>query len=477
MPPQAFTQGVSLSELVSALSFALDISEGQPTGHAIRCCWIGHHIGQQIGLSQRDLSDLYYTLLLKDVGCSSNAARICELYLADDIALKHDFKRINDSLPQILRFILARTGVKANLAERFRALLNIAMNGGEIASSLFQTRCQTGAGIIRKMRFSESVAQGVHDLDEHWNGKGQPAQLAGEAISIYGRIALIAQIADVFYSDGGPGAALAELRKRCGTWFDPTLVEACEMASRRPGFWEALDAPDLAQKVIALSPGDERVPIDDDYLDDVAAAFANVVDAKSPYTSGHSDRVALISDLVAEALGMDETRRRKIRRAALLHDIGKLGVSNEILDKAGKLNESEWASVRHHPTLGETILSRILAFSELSRIAGAHHERLDGCGYPRGLRSLDIDLDTRIVTIADVFDALTADRPYRAALSISTAFEIMEKDVGSALDPACFAALKRGMASLEQTASAQATVRPEAPACIPETTMKTAVGF
>jgi HD-GYP domain-containing protein (c-di-GMP phosphodiesterase class II) len=446
-------EGVGLSELVSALSYALDISEGHPTGHCVRSCWIGFHIGREIGLPQAELSHLYYTLLLKDVGCSSNAARICNLYLADDIALKHDFHLVNDSLPQILRFILSRTGLKANLAERFKALLNIAMNGGAIVNELFQTRCQTGAEIVRQMRFPEPVAQGVMDLDEHWNGQGHPAGLKGEAISLSARIALVAQIADVFYASAGAQGALAELRVRSGTWFEPRLVDACERAASTPGFWTMLDSPELSLAVIDLSPSDERLPIDDDYLDDVAAAFAKVVDAKSPFTNGHSERVALFTDLIAEALGLDDQYRRRLKRAALLHDIGKLGVSNQILDKPGRLDEAEWAAVRHHPALGEIILSRIGAFRELSRIAGAHHERLDGKGYPRGLTGDAIDLDIRIVTTADIFDALTAERPYRAAMPVSKAFEIMAGDVGTAIDAVCFEALQRAVMQLDRMAA------------------------
>lgn len=445
--------GIRLSEMVAALSYALDISEGHPTGHCVRACWIGYAIGREIGLGEEDLANLYYTILLKDVGCSSNAARICQLYLADDIALKQDFHLVNDSLPQILRFILSRTGMKSKLSERFRALLNIAMNGGSIATELFQTRCQTGAEIVRQMRFPESVARGVMDLDEHWNGGGHPNRAEGEEISLFARIALVAQVADVFHASSGAETALAELGQRSGTWLEPRLVEACSRAARRPGFWAMLDSPELALAVADLLPEARRHPIDDDYLDDIAAAFAKVVDAKSPFTRGHSERVALFTDMIAEQLGLDDARRRRLKRAALLHDIGKLGVSNQILDKPDRLDEAEWAAIRHHPALGEKILSRIAAFEELSVIAGAHHERLDGRGYPRGLRAEAIGLDTRIVTVADIFDALTAERPYRTALPVSRAVEIMAADVGTAIDPDCFAALVRAIALLEKAAA------------------------
>ncbi|MBA3447991.1 MAG: HD domain-containing protein [Pseudaminobacter sp.] len=444
---------IRLTELVGALSHALDITEGQPVGHGVRCCWIGFHIGREIGLDEAALLDLYYTLLLKDVGCSSNAARICKLYVVDDLAFKRDFKTVGDSLPQVLRFVLSHTGMKAGLSERFRAIVNIFANGGEIARELIETRCQSGADIVRQMRFPEPVAQGILDLDEHWNGKGHPQGLKGREIALNGRIALIAQVADIFHTSAGRVQALEELRRRSGSWFDPELVEALERAARAPGFWTMLNSPDLDLAVAALEPTHEKQEVDDEYLDDIAAAFAKVVDSKSPYTSGHSERVALFTDMIAEKLGLPDDRRRWLKRAALLHDIGKLGVSNEILDKPAKLDAAEWAAMKNHSMLGEDILSRIGAFRELARIAGTHHERLDGKGYPRGLAGAQISAETRIVTTADIFDALTADRPYRAALPASAAFEIMTQDVGTAVDPRCLEALKAAMDHLDQAAA------------------------
>ena len=182
---------------------------------------------------------------------------------------------------------------------------------------------------------------------------------------------------------------------------------------------------------------------------DIADGFAQVIDAKSAHTSGHSKRVALVSDLIATELGMEARRKRWLVRAALLHDIGKLGVSNEVLDKPAKLDPDEWAAMKSHTTLGAMILSRVEAFRGLAAIARDHHEKLDGSGYPNGLRADDIDLETRIVTVSDIFDALTAERPYRAAMPIDQALSIMAKDVGKALDPACFDALLRSLQHLK----------------------------
>jgi len=447
--PSPIAAGLKLAELISALSHALDITEGQPEGHCVRCCWIGMHVGRTVGLSDAQQWELYYTLLLKDLGCSSNAARICELYLTDDLDFKRDFKHVGDSLPQVVRFVLQHTGLKSGLAERFRSVLNIFRNGPEYSQELIQTRCQRGAEIARLLRFSEGVAAGIYSLDEHWNGQGKPDQLQGEAIPIYARIALLAQVVDVFHTADGRNAAMDEVRRRAGQWFDPALAAAMESVAKDDAFWTTLGGNGIETAVLALEPAAHVVPLDEDYLDDIAAAFGQVVDSKSPYTSGHSARVALYTDLIGEALGLSLERRRWLKRGALLHDVGKLGVSNSVLDKAGKLDEAEWAAVRDHARLTESILSKIHAFSELARIAGAHHERLDGNGYPRGLKADEIAMETRIITTADIFDAITAERPYRGAVPIPQTLEMMAKTVGTALDPLCFDALKRAMERLQ----------------------------
>ena len=297
---------IRLAELLSALCHALDMTEGQPAGHCVRCCWIGMHIGREIGLADAELRDLYYTLLLKDLGCSSNAARICQLYLTDDLSFKHDFKRIDGSLPQALRFVLAHTGLQAGLAERFRALINIFQNGGEIARELIETRCQRGAEIARKMRFDETVAQGIQNLDEHWDGGGMPSGLRGPAIPIYARIALMAQVIDVFHTANGAAAARQEVSHRSGTWFDPQLAKAFASVAARPEFWRTLSSENLQEAIFALEPAQSAATVDEDYLDDIAAAFAQVIDSKSPYTSGHSDRVTVFTDLIAEELGLSD---------------------------------------------------------------------------------------------------------------------------------------------------------------------------
>jgi len=436
-------QSLKLSELMGALSHALDITEGQPEGHCVRCCWIGMHIGQRLGLPTEQLWELYYTLLLKDLGCSSNASRICELYLTDDLSFKRDFKWVDGSLPQVLRFVLRHTGPAAGLIDRLKAMSGILSNGDQIAQELTLTRCTRGADIARQLRFSEGVAQGIHSLDEHWNGQGRPEGLAGSAIPLFSRIALLAQVVDVVHCADGQAAAKAEVQHRRGKWFDPELVDAFLAVASTAPFWATLNAADLEAQVFAMEPGGHEAVLDEDYLDDIAEAFGQVVDAKSPFTAGHSARVGLYTALLGESMEIPEARRRWLKRGALLHDVGKLGVSNAILDKPGKLDEAEWAAVRRHAVYTESILGRILSFDELARVSAAHHERLDGGGYPRGLKAADIALETRIITTADIFDAITAERPYRGAVPVDKTLAIMADTVGTAIDANCFAHLKK----------------------------------
>ncbi|QPQ54801.1 HD-GYP domain-containing protein [Allosphingosinicella flava] len=433
---------LSLAELLGAFSYALDITEGQPEGHCVRACWIGTHVGQEIGLAGEALRDLYYTVLLKDLGCSSNAARICQLYLADDLSFKRDFKFVGNGIKDALAFVFSHTGRGAPLRMRTGAILNILRNGPEIARDLIATRCDRGANIARRLRFSEAVAEGIYALDEHWDGSGKPDGLVGEAIPLFARIALLAQVADVFHHNAGRDAAIAEVTRRSGTWFDPALVRAFLSVARNEEFWRALASPLLEARLLELEPAQQAVPVDEDYLDAIAAAFGEVVDAKSPYTGGHSVRVADYADAIAERIGIDAGRRRWLRRGALLHDIGKLGVSNMILDKPGRLDESEWAMMRDHAVHTQAILGRVAAFRDLAPIAAAHHERLDGTGYPKRLTDAEIAPETRIITVCDFYDALTADRPYRAAMPVEQALAIIGDSVGAAVDRDCFEALK-----------------------------------
>ncbi|TPE47516.1 HD-GYP domain-containing protein [Maribrevibacterium harenarium] len=445
MPTTDLNVHIPLSELMLSLTTALDMTEGQPPEHCIRCCWIGMNIGQRLGLDEKQRYDLFFTLLLKDAGCSSNAARICELYLTDDQEFKKNFKTVGTSLSSVLNFVIRNTGTGTSWLKRISTTIDILKNGGDYAQELIETRCSRGADVARELRFSEDVADGIASLDEHWDGEGRPLQLSGQEIPLYSRIALLAQVVDVFQQEEGFAAALAEVQSRSGTWFDPELVSILTQLMSDPSFVATINSSDIRKQVLTLAPAQTQVLLDDDYFDCIVAAFGKIVDAKSPYTSGHSQRVGVYAGLIAQELGLDENEIKWVERAALLHDVGKLGVSNSILDKPGKLDAVEWQAVQAHASFTETILEQITPLKPLARIAASHHEKLDGTGYPRGLPAEEIPLITRIITTADIFDAISAERPYRGAMPISKTLAIMEENLHTAIDERCFRALQKAL--------------------------------
>ncbi|TCD06945.1 HD domain-containing protein [Erythrobacteraceae bacterium CFH 75059] len=431
---------ISFGDVAGAFSYALDLTEGQPAGHAVRCCYIAGRVAERLGADPAQTAHVHYTALLKDLGCSSNAARIAELYLADDRTFKRRWKTVPPGLPSTLRFVFRETGASASWTRRIGAVANILRHGDEIAQDMILARCTRGAEIARSLRRDEAVAQGIYHLDEHWNGTGRPDGLTGQAIPLGARLALLAQVADVFHQTGGRVAAQDEVARRAGTWLDPEAARAFASLAEDEAFWRDLESPLIDALVAARAPV-EDAPVDDDWLDAITLAFGQVIDAKSPYTAGHSGRVARYAEDLARQMGVPADRIRPLRRAAALHDIGKLGVSSAVLDKPGTLTEAEWVEMREHAAHTNRILGRIGVLSDMADLAAAHHERLDGTGYPLGLRGEQIRVETRIITTCDFYDALTADRPYRAAMPRQRALEVMAAEVGRAVDPACFAAL------------------------------------
>jgi len=278
--------------------------------------------------------------------------------------------------------------------------------------------------------------------DEHWDGHGKPAGLRGQEISLPGRIVALAQTAEVFFAMGGPQAAADVGRRRSGTWFDPALVAALERIAADAAFWRLVASPDVTAHVAAFEPAERVVHADDDRLDLIAEAFARVVDAKSPFTSRHSERVAETAVGIASVLGLGPGERRDLRRAGLLHGLGKLGVPNSVLDKPGRLTPAEWELIRRHPAHTAEVLAHVECLRPIAGTAASHHERLDGSGYHRGLEAGSLPLPARILAVADVYDALAHDRPYHAAMPLERVFEILDADAGTRLDRRSIAALR-----------------------------------
>jgi HD-GYP domain-containing protein (c-di-GMP phosphodiesterase class II) len=437
------TDSIRTSELISALSYALDLTEGRSMGHSVRTCVMGMRLAQHIGLSMEEQADLYYALLLKDAGCSSNSSRLFHILNADEIRAKRDVKTTDWTKVgfESLNFALTHVATESPLPQRMWKLLQVAATQQADSRDLVKIRCERGSYIAKKLGFSDAVAEGIHSLDEHWNGGGYPNHLLGEEIPMFSRIANLCQTLEVFYEARGEEDALDAVQARSGRWFDPELVAATMSLSKQGILWLGLDSKDLLENVLVMEPEERRLIADDATVDSICLAFADIIDAKSPFTYQHSNGVADAAMDIAIHFGMNEFEKKQLRRAALMHDIGKLSVPNSILEKPGKLTDEEWQIVRDHPYYTFQILKRVPAFKSFSSDAAAHHERLDGSGYWRRLSGDSISTVARILSVADVFDALRAKRPYRDALPLEKVFSIMRKESPKALDLPCLEAL------------------------------------
>ena len=436
---------VTLAEILSALSFALDITEGARPGHSVRACLLGMRLGRQIGLPDQALADLYYALLLKDIGCSSNSARMASAFNADDQVVKQHFKfidreKLGKPNREALAFVWSNVAPTASVWNRLRQVYRVIRSPGDLTAEVIEARCERGAAILHKLGMGIETCAAVYSLDEHWNGHGLPDHLVAYDIPLLGRICAVAQHLDLFCSEFGPAKALATLAERSGSWYDPDLLRAVESLHQQGALW-AHCLPDsdpgaLQPAVLALDPSRSTALAARD-IDLICSGFADVVDAKSPFMYRHSVATTEAAVLISNAMGLTSDRTDVVRRAALLHDIGMLGLPNSILDKQGPLNGQEWSAVHRHPVHSREILSRVRAFSEIAVLAGAHHERLDGTGYPFHLTREQVSIEARILTVADVFSALMGSRPYRDDLSPAEVQQQFALMVPHRLDAEC----------------------------------------
>ena len=301
---------------------------------------------------------------------------------------------------------------------------------------------ETTVQMASRLGTSPEVQNSLQYLGEPWDGKGSVMGVRGQFIPIGSRVVSVAQVAYIIYAADGPQAAQEMVLQRRGKGFDPSVVDAYMELSKDPAFLEALKQDSLLESVWAMEPQTEYSHIPESRLDDVATSFAEFIDMKSPFTASHSRGVAVVAETLAKKMGLPASEVSLTKRAGLLHDLGKVSVSNSILDKKGKLSEPEWERMRLHPYYTERILTKVEALRPLAPIAGAHHEWMNGGGYFRQLSQGQLSKPAQIIAIADMFHALSEERPYRAALETEQILQIMEKEAGNHLSPECFAALK-----------------------------------
>jgi HD-GYP domain-containing protein (c-di-GMP phosphodiesterase class II) len=416
---------VRLAELVAALSLGVDLGFGQPMEHALRQCLIALRLAERVGLDEEERSVVYYTAMLVSVGCHSDAHEQAK-WFGDDIGLKSD--KYGYEFPSVrgMAATMRKVGAGNPPLHRFRIGLELVVSGRRDLDQMFSNHVAAALSLAEQLGLSDGVLQALGGAYEYWDGRGWPGERSGEDVPRAARIAHFAEFVEVAHRVGGGDEAKELARRRSGRQFDPALCGLIEAEGQM--LLSGVDAVGTWDSVIEAEPALARVVVGEQF-DAALLAIANFVDLKSPFTLGHAHAVADLAAAAGERLGMPEDGVRTLRRAGLVHDLGRLGVSNAILDKPGPLGGGEWERVRASPYLTERMLQQSESLRPLAAIAAEHRERLDGSGYPRGLAGAAISHAARVLGAADAYQAMREPRPHRAELSREDAAIELRTDV------------------------------------------------
>jgi len=374
---------------------------------------IAADLARRMGMPEDEVRDALYTALLMHVGCVA-LSHESAVAIGDEFALGRASSLANVAdahdvaatlMPELTR------GMSA--PQRRRVTAWAAVHGRRFGRDFDTGSCEVGRDTARRLGLPEGTQRALHEVAEAWNGSSAPRGLAGGDIAPAARVARAAGDAAFLSAVRGPEAAAEGLRVRAGSLLDPTVVAALLADGGDPAAPAAAGDPRDLLLEIEPRPFETR---DAAELTEVAAAFGDLADLKTPWLHGHAAGVADLAAAAAARGGLDDAAVERLRVAALLHDLGRVGVPNAIWEKAGPLTRAEWEAVRLHAYRSERILAGSPALAPMAPLAGMHHERLDGSGYHRACAAGEIPIAARILAAADAFQAMTQRRPHREAL-------------------------------------------------------------
>jgi HD-GYP domain-containing protein (c-di-GMP phosphodiesterase class II) len=430
-----------LAEVLAALSVATDLAMGLPAGHAIRACLAATRLARRLNLTDRDVAAVYYTSLLRYVGCTAFSHEEAQL-AGDDVAARRLGAAVDFTRPREALAFMLRVTAGSPATTRLRTLMGGIAGGTAFNAELKTANCEVAARTAERLGLERDVAGPLYEIFERWDGRGVPAGLAGERVALASRVANVVHCALLAEEVGGPELGDAVVRHRAGSWLDPELTG--RYLAHRSELWPSAE-DDAWRDALAEEPAPVRaLPRRD--LRAVAATFADLADLKSPILHGHARSVAAQAVAAGRQLGFADDQLDVLERAALLHDLGRVAVPTSVWEKPGTLTELEWEMVRQHPYHTERILNRAPPFADAAAIAALHHERLDGSGYHRRVPAAMQSMPARVLAASDVVAALLSVRPHRPAFSTDAAARELQSMVKAGrIDPDAAGAVLVGL--------------------------------
>jgi HD-GYP domain-containing protein (c-di-GMP phosphodiesterase class II)/DNA-binding CsgD family transcriptional regulator len=422
-----------LAEAAAVLSLTTDLSMGVPLEHGLRTAVLAVRLAQATGLSEDDQVTVYYTGILHFAGCTAES-EIDARFFGDELQSRPRMLAAQFGPRRELMAMAARTAHGDSPPLTRAAMMTRAAFGGLAEFRKWAaSHCDVARLLGARMGFSEQVQLSLRHLYERWDGKGMPGDLRGEQLPQAVRLMQVAQDADIAWLAGGPDLAREKVAQRAGSGLDPRAVSAFLAAG--PELFAGLDQPSVWDEVMAAEPGPRPV-ITEDRLDDCLSAVADFADLKSMWTIGHSRGVASLAEEAGVLAGLPGPDVVLLRRAALVHDIGRVAVPVGVWAKPGPLSRAEHELVRLHAYHSERVLDVAPGLRPLARLAGSHGERGDGSGYHRGSRAGDLPPAAWLLAAADCYHAMREERPHRAACSPAEAADRLSQDAGAGLLPA-----------------------------------------
>jgi HD-GYP domain-containing protein (c-di-GMP phosphodiesterase class II) len=408
---------IRAAEVIGALSLATDLGTGQPLEHALRTAMLAVRLGELAGASAQELADTYYVALLHASGCTSNGHEATQLF-GDDIAHRAAFFLIDTTSPaEVLAFYRAHVGAGRAPEVRAAMIEDAIANAGPRARDSFATMCEVAQRFAGWLELSSSIQAALEFVFARWDGRGFP-DARGDAIPVPMCLLHVARDISLFLSAGGADEARTVVKQRTGAAYEPGLAELA--VSNFDDLLDGLDEARMWEQALEAEPF-PMIWIAGERVDAAFRAIAALTGLKSPWLREHSTGVAELAEAASWRMGLPADAVTLVRRAALAHDLGRVGVSNAIWEKPGPLGFGEWERVRLHPHFSERAFAQSPALAQIGRLAGSHHERLDGSGYHRGTRASDLDQTARILAAADCYGAMREARPHRSALDEPTA--------------------------------------------------------